>query len=330
MLKSPWRTVLVSLAVVLVALLSSLFLRGMILYDFEHYIEGERPALARSGFFVLVWPFLLSVLSLALGFYLARKSATPAGTPYPIAAAGQSADMSVGMAVPETVEVADIPDTPHRELVEEIPSRIEPPLSKAVGAKKDELAVIEDDFLDVDDADMQPLAGDPDRITRIVEGLNKLAKAQTLGRALQKQPVELAPFLDTIIERTRGSFLDKDITFNLECQSGFTLSTDPDCLTGIMANLMDNAAKAVKNAGTVTVSAEARDDHAVFTVKDTGTGIRRKDVPHLFEQYYRASGSGIGLGLTIVKELVNACGGTIEVQTTRGKGSVFIVSLPSS
>jgi two-component system sensor histidine kinase BaeS len=179
-----------------------------------------------------------------------------------------------------------------------------------------------------DDEDMRPLAGDADRITKIVKGMEELAKAQALRSSLHKQPLEVSQFLNTIIEMTRVSVPNKNVAFNLESESNLRLSTDPACLTGIMSHLLDNAAKAVKKDGTVTVSAAAEGDHVLIAVRDTGTGIRRKDIPHIFERFYRASGSGIGLGLTIVKELVDACGGTIEVETTRGKGSVVIVRIP--
>lgn len=187
---------------------------------------------------------------------------------------------------------------------------------------------IPDDSTDADDEDMQPLAGDPDRISKIVKGLDALAKAQALRGALRKQPVELAPYLNNIVEKARESVHDKDITFNLECDSKLSQSVDPDCLAGIMTNLLSNAAKAVKKAGTVTVRAEVKGDHVVFAVEDTGTGIKRKNLPHIFERFYRGSGSGIGLGLTIVKALVDSCGGTIEVQTALGKGSMFTVRIP--
>jgi signal transduction histidine kinase len=108
------------------------------------------------------------------------------------------------------------------------------------------------------------------------------------------------------------------------------MSADPECLSGIMTNLLDNAVKAVKHDGTVTVSASEKGDQIAFAVKDTGCGIQRKALPHIFERFYRGSGDGIGLGLTIVKELVDACEGTIAVQSTRGKGSVFTVCIPRS
>jgi len=111
---------------------------------------------------------------------------------------------------------------------------------------------IPDEPMELDDEDMQPLAGDPDRVTRIVKGLDALAKAQAFRSALRKQPIELAQFLNNSIEKTRASVSNKDVTFNLECRDGLKLSADPDCLTGIMAHLLDNAVKAVKQAGTVT------------------------------------------------------------------------------
>jgi len=64
-------------------------------------------------------------------------------------------------------------------------------------------------------------------------------------------------------------------------------------------------------------------------VKDSGTGIRRAHLAHIYERFFRGAGSGVGMGLAIAKELVDACGGTIEVQTAVNKGTTFIVQLPA-
>ena len=168
------------------------------------------------------------------------------------------------------------------------------------------------------------------RITRIVKGLDDLAKAQALRISMQKQPVALAEHLSSIMEKTRAAVRDKDITFSMECGPDLMLSTDPGCLDGIMENLLDNAVKAVRKEGTVSVRVAAESEHVVFEVKDTGTGIRKKNVPHLYERFYRGSGNGIGLGLTIVQALVEACKGSIDVRTAWGKGSCFTVRIPMS
>ncbi len=175
---------------------------------------------------------------------------------------------------------------------------------------------------------MQPLAGEEDRIKRIIAGLDELARAEALGRALSRQPIKLAHHLTEVMDKVRGSIHEKNIAFNLECEQALTLSADPDCLATIMTNLLENAAKSIKQNGTVTVNAVVEGDQVRLAVKDTGRGIKRKDMPHIFERFYRASGSGIGLGLTIAKALVDASGGTIEVQSTYGNGCLVTVSIP--
>ena len=65
-----------------------------------------------------------------------------------------------------------------------------------------------------------------------------------------------------------------------------------------------------------------------MTVEDTGSGIREEDLPHIFERFYRGAGGGLGIGLTIVKELADAHGASLEVQSTPGKGTSFALRFP--
>jgi len=421
MVKSSRRTFLVLLSVVLVALFSGLFIRGMIVKNFQDYVEGERSALvrlisseleesyaknlkwdrdaaagvviramrlglrvklvdahgnavmdseqalallpadrasrirtmagfngddfvteyrsypliigaenagrldvkflgkgrsdaftSRIGFIVLITVLLMAVSALALVTIISRKQVGSVRKPVQTATDSKSR-LNTGSPV----------------AVQENISRIEPTLSMA-GYTEEEPASMPDDPLDEDDDDMQPLAGDSDRISKIVKGLDGLARAQALRGALQPRLLELSPYLNSIVEEARQSFPGSDVTFNVECENGISMTADPECLAGIMTNLLDNAAKAVKHNGIVTVSALEKGDQIEFAIRDTGCGIRRKALPHIFERFYRGSGDGIGLGLTIVKELVDACKGTIAVQSTRGKGSVFTVSIPRS
>ncbi len=429
MIKSSRRTLLVLLSIVFFALFSGLFLRGMIINDFQDYVEGERAALvrlvssdmeasyeknrkwdresvagiavralqlglqvklvdthgvavidteqalaflpsdrtsriretagyvkddnvtdyrsypivignenagrlavkflgkgradaftSRAGAIVLTEAFLLTLLALGLVTLISRKQARPVRKSVP-AAVDAVVDPQGGMPVLVKDKTATVA-VPQKEKASEVNP---PALSIAVATEEGP-----DDPLDADDEDMQPLAGDPDRISKIVKGLDGLAKAQAIRGALQKQPLELSPYLTGIVKKTRQSFSDTGVTFSVECGNDLVMSADPECLTGIMTNLLDNAAKAVKHNGSVTVSVAEKGDQIEFAVSDTGCGIRRKALPHICERFYRGSGDGIGLGLTIVKELVDACSGTIAVQSTRGKGSIFTVSIPRS
>jgi signal transduction histidine kinase len=269
MIKSPWRTLLLFLSIVVSALLSGLFMKN-------------------TGVLFAAWSLFMAALGLALGIFLSRK---PVVTASPAAATASRPDSAEEKEEPEVAREAS-----HDE--------------------------------DDGDEDMQPIPADADRIAKIVNGLDELEKAGVLARALKKEPLELRDCLNTILDAARERVRDRELTLTLECEHDLKLWADPLCLKGIVANLLDNAVKAVKNGGAVTVSAVAEGDHVVLKVRDTGTGISRKALPHIFERFYRGSGSGIGLGLAIVKELVDSCGGKIDVQTKRGEGSTISVRIP--
>ena len=169
---------------------------------------------------------------------------------------------------------------------------------------------------------MQSLLEETERLKKIIDGMEQLSQAQTLARALRRESFELEPLLKTVHRW--------DVKFTLECERGLIVTADAECLRRIIENLMDNAAKAVKNAGSVVLSAMRNGDDVVSSVADTGCGIRAKHLSHIYERFFRGTGTGIGMGLTIAKELVDACGGTREVHTEPGKGSVFTVHIAAA
>ena len=107
---------------------------------------------------------------------------------------------------------------------------------------------------------------------------------------------------------------------------------DHDSLRHVFANLLSNALRFTSPGGTVTVSASEDQEHIRFSVADTGTGIASEHIEHIFEQFYRVPGqeekSGIGLGLSIVKEIIEAHGGKVGAESVSGKGSVFWFTIP--
>ena len=338
--KNSGRTLLVLLFVVGVVLLLGLTLRELILKDFQRYTESEHQTLVVEGKFlkeageevfirqlgvlVLMYSVVVSGLVLAYGMFLSRKPCS-AIKPLHTATGDRGAKLSAITQVPDHVGSQEVPMQPLQDTVVPAPSAVAANAAVAFETAGEQAP---DDPQEADDEDMQPLAGDPDRITRIVKGLDELAKAEALRNSLQKQALELEPILRTLVDEAQKSVLVSDVICNLECRSDLTLSSDPECVFGIVKHLLDNAFTAVKKGGNVTVSARRENEQIVLAVEDTGTGIRKKALPHIFERFYRGSGSGIGLGLAIVKELVDASRGTIAVQTAWGKGSTFTVKIP--
>jgi CheY-like chemotaxis protein/two-component sensor histidine kinase len=106
-------------------------------------------------------------------------------------------------------------------------------------------------------------------------------------------------------------------------------------LTQVLVNLLNNAAKYTPKGENIWISANCEGDHAIIAVKDSGLGIASDQLPHVFEKFYQVdaalerSESGLGLGLTLTRRLVELHGGTVEARSDGlGKGSEFVVSLP--
>jgi len=132
----------------------------------------------------------------------------------------------------------------------------------------------------------------------------------------------------------RGRAQEKGQEFILELEPLPPVRGDADKLKQMVLNLLSNAIKYTPSGGTITLIGKAGDCEAVVMVKDTGQGIRKEFLPHIFEKFYRVPGSentahGTGLGLSICKRILDAHGGTIEVESTPGEGSTFIVHLPA-
>lgn len=105
-------------------------------------------------------------------------------------------------------------------------------------------------------------------------------------------------------------------------------------LSHVWNNLFDNAVKFTENGGKIAVSCKQNGDKIIVTVTDSGCGIPAESLPHIFEKFYQADIShatkGNGLGLPLVRKIVELCGGEIHVESTVGKGTTFTVSLPQS
>jgi len=114
----------------------------------------------------------------------------------------------------------------------------------------------------------------------------------------------------------------------LEASSGSLLLGDPERLKQLVRNLTANAVRATKNPRKVTLGLVTTDEHVVLLVRDRGPGIPDDLLPHIFEKFHKGVGGGAGLGLAIAKQVADAHGGTIEVESFRGRGTTFRVTLP--
>jgi two-component system, OmpR family, sensor kinase len=171
-----------------------------------------------------------------------------------------------------------------------------------------------------------------ERMTRLVEDLMLLARADSGGLPIQQKPVELdTVFLD--IYRQVLS-INQPVRIVMEEVDQACVLGDSDRLKQLILNLVDNAIKYTPIGGEVTMSLTKGVDDAKLVVHDTGIGIPTADLPYIFDRFYRVDKArtraqgGSGLGLSIAKWIAEAHGGKIDVSSVPGQGSTFTVSLP--
>jgi NtrC-family two-component system sensor histidine kinase KinB len=172
-----------------------------------------------------------------------------------------------------------------------------------------------------------------ERLVHILDDLLDLNRIESGKAHLNIHPV--SPFRMGVegIEPFALNARDHGVTLVNTIAEGLpNVMADPERIRHVFANLLSNALRFTPPGGTVTVSAAEDEDNIRFTVEDTGEGISKEHLVHLFEQFYRVPGqpaeSGIGLGLSIVKEIIEAHGGTISAESEPGKGAVFHFTLP--
>jgi signal transduction histidine kinase/ligand-binding sensor domain-containing protein/CheY-like chemotaxis protein/AraC-like DNA-binding protein len=173
------------------------------------------------------------------------------------------------------------------------------------------------------------------RLLRLINQILDLTKLQAGSVTVNRQPLDLVGFVRsgtqafTPLAERNGIAL----VFRSALQ-GLTLRADPEQLEKVLLNLLSNAVKFTGSGGIIDVSVAQDDGTASIVVRDSGVGISAPDLPHIFDRFYQADSAttrryeGTGIGLALVKELVELHGGEIGVISSPGQGTTFTVRLP--
>jgi signal transduction histidine kinase len=184
--------------------------------------------------------------------------------------------------------------------------------------------------------DLEVMAGEVERLQKLIDDLFTLARAEVEGLSLRLEPTDVAPLV-----RNRVAALAP-----LAWQTGRVevvaevppepqvAHVDPDRLEQVLVNLLRNGVRHTPPGGIVAVVVIGEADHVRVDVRDTGAGIPAEELDRVWERFYRGAeaqvrdGRGAGLGLALVKELTEAMGGTVALESAAGEGSRFTLRLP--
>lgn len=185
---------------------------------------------------------------------------------------------------------------------------------------------------------IQMLIEETQWLSRLVEDLRTLSLAESGHLPLHKAPIQVAELLADLATSFHGQAETARVDLRLETErlAGVTIEGDVMRLNQILANLMVNALRYTPQGGSVTLGGQPTTSGVQLAVSDTGKGIPAKDLPFVFDRFWRGDpartrkdGAGGGLGLAIVKQLVELHGGEIHVQSVEGHGTTFTIDLPS-
>lgn len=224
----------------------------------------------------------------------------------------------------EMADDLELQESLRRKLIANVAHELRTPL----GAMRGELEGMIDGVLPSDEDQLRSLYEETGRLRAMLDGIDDLTQAQASSLTLVKQEVDLAELLRNIKGRFHARASEKGIQVVVEADEGDVAWADPDRLSQIIINLLENAIRATEDSGTVTLRSGRGERGAFVGVSDTGAGIDEKDLPFVFERFYAGPGGGLGLGLAIVRELVEAHGGQIELHSEKGEGTTVTVILP--
>jgi signal transduction histidine kinase len=298
---------------------------------------------AINGF--LLWGALLAIgIALIITFIISRRITSPIRALTNSASKLGKGDFSQRVVTKSKDEVGQLAQTFNlmasdlerteklrRNMVADVAHELRTPLSNVSGY----LEAIRDDVVKPDKATIASLSEEVDLLTRLVDDLQELTLADSGELKLFRQPEDISQLIAQSVIAVQTKMKSKGLEISSDIQTNLPLvNVDYQRISQVLRNYLENAYKHTASGGKITVTARLENNQVKISVIDTGDGIPPEDLPNMFERFYRVDKSrartngGSGLGLTIVKRLVEAHQGKVGVQSEVGKGSCFNFTLP--
>jgi two-component system OmpR family sensor kinase len=294
-----------------------------------------------------VWAALLALtLALFLTYWMAKWVAGPLqnlsegvqavanGEYNTVPLEGPSEVIEFGQAFNDMVERVHASQQSQADFVANVSHELKTPLTSIQGFAQAILDGTAEDSEEIEQA-ANVIYSEAGRMNRLVKDLLMLASLEAGTLNLINQPVDLTEILNDVVESLTHLSQRREVTVNVDTESGLLVSGDRDKLFQVFANLLENAVKFTPAAGFVYLRGY-KDEHWVeVSMEDTGIGIPPDEIDRIFERFYqvdkaRRGGSkhSVGLGLAIAREIVLAHQGEISVGNPPNQGSVFVVKIP--
>ncbi|REK71854.1 HAMP domain-containing protein [Paenibacillus paeoniae] len=320
------------------------------MYQEQHAASGIDGDAGELGYHLeqaliqtIVWTGLGSItLAVILGFYVARRISEPLVHMKRIAermsggqwhsrvhVKGEDELAQLGASLNSLADQLRQQEQLRKTMTEDIAHELRTPLA----VLKSHMRAMEDGIWAPTPDRIHACYEEIERLTQLVAELEDLTDVESPGFQLDRTIASLDEVIRRAVDLVHAAFREKGVKLMCRADPELHLVMDPNRMMQILVNLLSNALKHTPEAGIVSIEAVDEGAQVRLLVKDTGEGIPPEELPYIFERFYRAEKSrsretgGSGLGLTIVKQLVTAHGGTVYADSS-GEGTSMYIKLP--
>ena len=307
--------------------------------------EPQAAAIIDSVDNFLLWSGLAAgAAAVAVSMLVSRRTLSPLRSLQTAAERLGTGDLSQRVSITRDDEIGEMAHTfnsmaegleqaeaQRRVLMTDVAHELRTPLANIQGY----IEAIRDRVIDADESTMDTLHQQVLHLAHLIEDLRLLALAEAGALRLDPQPSSVSDAARRSVDAIRPRAEAKRIALTIDATANLPpASFDQERIGQVIANLLENAIRHTPEGGAITVATEARADTVRVTITDNGSGIPADELIHIFDRFHRVDPSrtratgGAGLGLTIAKQLIEAHGGSISVQSTVGEGSTFTFELP--
>ena len=214
-------------------------------------------------------------------------------------------------------------DRQRRQLLADLGHELRTPLTIIRG----EIEAMLDGVHDLDPANLEPLMGEVQVMERLLEDLKTLSLLESGTLQLHPEATDISAVLTDVADVYRRRSELQQVTIKVEAEP-HELVIDPVRIREVISNLVNNSLRAMPGGGSLSISSQPKETGTLITVSDTGVGIGPDEIDRVFDRFHKGSTSpGSGLGLTISRNLVEAHGGLIRIESREGSGTTVTIDL---
>ena len=286
---------------------------------------------------------LAIVLASCIGFLFARTLVSPINRMTTTAKAIKEGDLSARTELHGEDEIAHLGETfdamadsieRDRELERRLTTDVAHELRTPLMAIQSTVEAMVDGVFEADEERLETVNSEVQRLSRLVDAILKLSRLESRSTPMKKEVVNVGELIAGIVATHEAFVADSGLTLKYEMEQGVRVLGDADMIRQATANLISNAVRYTPEGGLITVRVKRGDIMASISVQDTGIGLSPDEAKMVFSRFWRADAGrtresgGLGIGLSVVKEIVERHNGWVQVEGRKGEGACFTIHIP--